>query len=140
MANKRPHHDPSQGPSQRQLRVAEEVRHALASVIERGDWQDEALWGVPITVTEVRASPDLKHMTAFVSGLGRDLAPDKMAALKANAPWLRQQVARRVRLKFAPEIHFQPDTALDHAVRMSALMRQPEIARDLQKKDEDGDA
>lgn len=136
---KRPAHSP-EGPSQRQLRVAEEVRHALAAVIERGDWPDDSLWDTRITVTEVRASPDLKHMTAFVSGLGRDLPPDKMAALKAMAPWLRQQVARRVRLKFAPELHFQPDAALGYAMRIDAVMRQPAVARDLQKKDEDGDA
>ncbi len=133
---KRPQHHP-EGPSQRQLRVAEEVRHALSAVIERGDWPDDSLWDVRITVTEVRASPDLKHMTAFVSGLGRDLPADKMAALKAMAPWLRQQVARRVRLKYAPEIHFQTDTALDTAMRMDALMRRPEVARDLTQKDED---
>ena len=133
---KRPQHHP-EGPSQRQLRVAEEVRHALSAVIERGDWPDESLWDARITVTEVRASPDLKHMTAFVSGLGRDLPADKMAALKAMAPWLRQQVARRVRLKYAPEIHFQTDTALDTAMRMDALMRRPEVARDLTQKDED---
>ncbi|MFL1462609.1 30S ribosome-binding factor RbfA [Roseococcus sp. DSY-14] len=133
---KRPQHHP-EGPSQRQLRVAEEVRHALSAVIERGDWPDDSLWDVRITVTEVRASPDLKHMTAFVSGLGRDLPADRMAALKAQAPWLRQQVARRVRLKYAPEIHFQTDTALDTAMRMDALMRRPEVARDLTQKDED---
>ncbi len=127
---KRPTHSPN-GPSQRQLRVAEEVRHVLAAVIERGDWPDQSLWGVPITVTEVRASPDLKHMTAFVSGLGRDLSAEHMAALKANAPWLRQQVARRIRLKFAPDLHFQTDTALDYALQMDRLLRRPEVARDL---------
>ncbi len=130
MHSKRPRITPN-GPSQRQLRVAEEVRHVLAAVIERGDWPDESLWGVPITVTEVRASPDLRHMTAFVSGLGRNLAPEHMEALKANAPWLRQQVARRVRLRFAPELHFQTDTALDYALEMDRLMRRPEVARDL---------
>ena len=134
MARRPTHHDPSAGPSQRQLRVAEEVRHALAAVIERGDWPDDALWDARITVTEVRASPDLKHMTAFVSGLGKDLPPEQFAALKRSAPWLRTQVARAVRLKYAPELHFQPDTALDYAVKMSELLRQPEVARDLERK------
>lgn len=70
------------GPSQRQLRVAEEVRHALSSVFLRGEFRDPVLVGARITVTEVRASPDLKHMTAFVSGLGRDVPPEQFAALK----------------------------------------------------------
>jgi ribosome-binding factor A len=124
------------GPSQRQLRVAEEVRHALAAILARGDFRDPELEGAHVTVTEVRASPDLKHMTAFVSGLGRDVPPEQFAALKRAAPWFRSQVARAVRLKFAPDIHFQPDTALDYAMEISRLMQRPEIARDL-AKDED---
>lgn len=134
MARRPTHHDPAAGPSQRQLRVAEEIRHALAAVIERGDWPDEALWDARITVTEVRASPDLKHMTAFVSGLGKDVPAEQFAALKRAAPWLRTQVARAVRLKYAPELHFQHDSSLDYAVKMSALLRQPEVARDLDAK------
>jgi ribosome-binding factor A len=140
MARRPTHHDPAAGPSQRQLRVAEEVRHALAAVIERGDWPDETLWDARITVTEVRASPDLKHMTAFVSGLGKDLPPEQFAALKRSAPWLRSQVARAVRLKYAPELHFQPDTALDHAVKMSTLLRQPAVMRDLAAKKDEGES
>ncbi|WP_027284914.1 30S ribosome-binding factor RbfA [Rubritepida flocculans] len=131
MARRPSQHDPAAGPSQRQLRVAEEIRHALAALFERAEFRDPDLLGAHITVTEVRASPDLKHMTAFVSGLGRDLPPEQFAALKRAAPFLRGQVARAVRLKYAPELHFQPDTALDHAVRMSALLRRPEVARDL---------
>ncbi|MFN3447976.1 MAG: 30S ribosome-binding factor RbfA [Roseococcus sp.] len=131
MARRSAPRDPAAGPSQRQLRVAEEIRHALAGLFERGDFRDADLLGARITVTEVRASPDLKHMTAFVSGLGRDLPAAQFAALKRAAPFLRAQVARAVRLRYAPELHFQPDTALDHAVRMSALLRRPEVARDL---------
>jgi ribosome-binding factor A len=119
------------GPSQRQLRVAEEIRHALAAVLERGDFRDPDLANARITVTEVRASPDLKHMTAFVSGLGRDVPPEQFAALKRAAPFLRTQIARAVRLKYAPNLHFQPDEALDHALHMSRVLRQPEVARDL---------
>jgi ribosome-binding factor A len=119
------------GPSQRQLRVAEEVRHALSAVFSREEFRDPDLHGLHITVTEVRASPDLKHMTAFVSGLGRDLTKEQFAGLRRVSPFLKRQVAQAVRLKYAPELHFQPDTALDHAVRMSALLRRPEVARDL---------
>jgi ribosome-binding factor A len=129
----------AQGPSQRQLRVAEEVRHALAALFERRDFRDPDLAGAHVTVTEVRASPDLRHMTAFVSGLGRDLPPEQFAALRRATPFLRAQVAKTVRLKFAPDLHFQPDTALDYAMRMDALMKQPAVQRDLQPEAGDAD-
>lgn len=119
------------GPSQRQLRVAEEVRHALAMLFERRDFRDPDLANIHVTVTEVRASPDLKHMTAFVSGLGKDLPEAQFRALKRAAPFLRTQVAKSVRLKFAPDLHFQPDTALDYAMQIDRALRQPEVARDL---------
>lgn len=128
---KRQNDNPPGMPSQRQLRVAEEVRHALAAVFERGDFRDPDLANARITVTEVRASPDLKHMTAFISGLGRDVPPEQFAALKRAGAFLRGQVAKSVRLKFAPELHFQPDNALDYAMRMDALLKQPEVQRDL---------
>ncbi len=119
------------GPSQRQLRVAEEVRHALSAVFAREEFHDPDLHDLHVTVTEVRASPDLKHMTAFVSGLGRDLTSAQMAGLRRVSPFLRTQVARAVRLKFAPDLHFQPDTALDHAKRIAEVMNRPEVQRDL---------
>ena len=118
-------------PSQRMLRVAEEVRHALSGVFARGDLRDPELADARVTVTEVRASPDLKHMTAFVSGLGRDVPPEQFEALKRSGPWLRGQLSKMVRLKYAPQLHFQPDTALDYAMKIDTLMRRPEIARDL---------
>ncbi|WP_135468093.1 30S ribosome-binding factor RbfA [Crenalkalicoccus roseus] len=123
--------EPGAGPSQRQLRVAEEVRHALAALFERRDFRDPELASAHVTVTEVRASPDLRHMTAFVSGLGQAVPPGQFAALRRAAPFLRTQVAKAVRLKFAPELHFQPDTALDHAMRMDALLKRPEVRRDI---------
>jgi ribosome-binding factor A len=122
------------------LRVAEEVRHALSAVLARGDFRDPDLAGAHITVTEVRASPDLKHMTAFVSGLGRDVPPEQFAALKRAAPYLRREVAHAVRLRYAPDIHFQPDTALDYAMQIDRALKQPEVARDLAQKPDDKDA
>lgn len=119
------------GPSQRQLRVAEQIRHALAAIFERGDFRDPELSNARITVTEVRASPDLKHMTAFVSGLGRDVPAEQFLALKRAAPFLRTLIAKSIRLKYAPDLHFQPDAALDYALHMSRVLRQPEVARDL---------
>jgi ribosome-binding factor A len=119
------------GPSQRQLRVAEEVRHALSAVFAREEFRDPDLQGLHVTVTEVRASPDLKHMTAFVSGLGRDLTKEQFAGLRRVSPFLKRQVAHAVRLKFAPDLHFQPDTALDYAMQIDAVLKRPEVARDL---------
>jgi ribosome-binding factor A len=119
------------GPSQRQLRVAEEIRHALAAVFAREEFRDPDLYDLHVTVTEVRASPDLKHMTAFVSGLGRDLTEAQFAGLRRVTPFLRKQVAHVVRLKYAPDLHFQPDTALDYAMKIDAVLKRPEVQRDL---------
>jgi ribosome-binding factor A len=133
--SKQHHH--GEGPSQRQLRVAEEVRHALAAVFLREEFRDPDLAGLHVTVTEVRASPDLRHMTAFVSALGKDLTPGQMAALKRVSPFLRREVAQAVRLRFAPDLHFQPDTALGYAMRIEEVLRRPEVRRDLApRKDE----
>jgi ribosome-binding factor A len=134
------HAGAGEGPSQRQLRVAEEVRHALSAVLARADFRDPDLAGARVTVTEVRASPDLKHMTAFVSGLGKELTPGQLAALKRAAPFLRGQVAKSVRLRSAPDLHFQLDTALDYAMRIDRVMKRPEVARDLERRDDDAAA
>ena len=133
-------HGPGTGPSQRMLRVAEEVRHALSAVLASGDFRDPDLAGAHITVTEVRASPDLKHMTAFVSGLGREVPAAQFAALQRAAPYLRREVAHAVRLKYAPDLHFQPDTALDYAMQIDRALKQPEVARDLAPRPKDEDA
>jgi ribosome-binding factor A len=128
-----------EGPSQRQLRVAEEVRHALSAVFTREEFRDPDLHGLHVTVTEVRASPDLKHMTAFVSGLGRDLTEAQFAALRRVSSFLRREIAHAVRLKYAPELHFQPDTALDYAMKIDAVMKRPEVQRDLLPRDKPQD-
>lgn len=120
-------------PSQRQLRVAEEIRHILAAAFARREFHDPELADANVTVTEVRTSPDLKHATVFVSRLGRSDVDALLPALKRAAPFLRRAVAKGVRLKFAPDLHFQPDHALDHAMKIDALMHRPEVARDLEK-------
>ena len=121
----------SKAPTQRQLRVAEEVRHVLAGVFARGEVRDPDLADVLITVTEVRISPDLKHATAFVTRLGRSDIGDKLTALRRAAPFLRAQLARVLRLRCAPEVHFQPDTSLDNAMHIDALLHAPDVRRDL---------
>ncbi len=122
-------------PSQRQLRVAEEIRHVLASVFGRGEVRDHELVGVTITVAEVRISPDLKHATAFVSRLGRSDIAEKLPALRRCASFLRGQVAHALRLRAAPEIHFQADESIEYATYVDHLLRAPEVARDLKKSD-----
>ena len=121
----------AKAPSQRQLRVAEEIRHVLASVFLRREFRDPELADAQITVTEVRISPDLKNATAFVTRLGRSDIGALMPALKRAAPFLRTQIAHEMRLRMAPTLSFQPDTSLDHASRVESLLRSPEVARDL---------
>jgi ribosome-binding factor A len=118
-------------PTQRQLRVAEEVRHALSAIFAREEFRDPDLHDLRVTVTEVRASPDLKHMTVFVSGLGRDVTKEQFAGLRRVAPFLKRQIAQSVRMRFAPDLHFQPDTALDYAMKIDAVLKRPEVSRDL---------
>ncbi len=120
------------GPSQRQLRVGEELRHALAAILMRGELRDPDLHDVSITVSEVRASPDLKQATAFVTTLNGEGMDRVLPALRRAAPWLRGQLARAVRLKFAPQISFAADTSFDYAQRIGELMRRDEtVARDV---------
>jgi ribosome-binding factor A len=118
-------------PSQRQLRVGEEIRHVLAGIFARGELRDPDLADVIITVTEVRIGPDLKRATAFVTRLGRSDVADKLPALRRAAPFLRGLVAKSLLLRVAPDLSFQADTSLEHAMHVDALMRRPEVARDL---------
>jgi ribosome-binding factor A len=122
--------DPA-GPSQRQLRVAEEIRHVLAGLFARREFRDPELAEADITVTEVRMSPDLKHAMVFVSRLGRTDVDGLLPLLKRAAPFLRAQVAQALRLRFAPDLSFQPDHALDHAMHIDRLLHSPPVARDL---------
>lgn len=126
------------GPSQRQLRVGEALRHALAWVLERADFRDPALQGVALTVTEVRMSPDLKHANAFVMPLGGQQADEAIEGLNRAAGYLRHEVAKQVPLKFLPEYRFHLDTSFDEGARIDALLNSPEVRRDIAPK-KDGD-
>jgi ribosome-binding factor A len=123
------------GPSQRQLRVGELVRHALAEVLSRGEAADEVLSSHPITVPEVRMSPDLKLATAYVMPLGGRDQKKVLEALERNKKYLRSEVVRRVKMKFAPDLRFLIDERFDEAERIERLLRSPEVLRDLGKKD-----
>ena len=121
------------GPSQRQQRVAELVRHALAEVLARGNIQDEVITRHVITIPEVRMSPDLKLATAYVMPLGGRDEDAVLKALDKNKKVLRQEVARRVNLKFAPDLRFLRDESFDEAARIDALLRSERVARDTAK-------
>jgi ribosome-binding factor A len=121
------------GPSQRQQRVAELVRHALAEVLSRGDVQDDVLTRNVITIPEVRMSPDLKLATAYVMPLGGRDEEAVLKALDKHRKVLRQEVARRVNLKFAPDLRFLRDESFDEAARIDALLRSERVARDTAK-------
>lgn len=123
-------------PSQRQLRAAELVRHALVDIVRREDLRDPDLRGVSITIGEVRASPDLKHMTVFASALG-PADPQVIAnGLTRCSGFLRGRLARSIDLRFTPELHFQPDVSYDEARHIDELLASPEVARDLKHGEE----
>ena len=119
------------GGSQRQLRVGELVRHALADILAHGSVHDEDLEGHIITVPEVRMSPDLKLATIYVMPLGGRDTERVLSALDRNKKFLRGEIAHRVNLKFAPDIRFRGDERFDEAERIEKLLRTPAVQRDL---------
>lgn len=120
----------AKGPSQRQLRVGEEIRHTLADVFRRGEFRDPALMDLNVTVSEVRISPDLKNATVFVMPLGGS-KPELVAGLNRASAFLRTQVAHEMRLPYAPRLAFQLDTSFDYAEKIDRLMHDPHVARDM---------
>ncbi len=103
----------------------------LSAIFARQEFRDPDLHDVLVTVTEVRMSPDLKHATAFVTRLGRTDIEAKLPALKRAAPFFRAQLAHEMRLRVAPDVSFQADTALEYAMHINHLLRAPEVAKDL---------
>src|SRR3954470_5449461 len=134
MPRRRPTDKDTRGPSQRQLRVGEEIRHLLAELLERGEMRDPDLRDASITVTSVDASPDLRSATAFVMPLGGKDSARLLAALRRAAPWFRARVSEKAGLRAAPEIRFQLDTTFDEADKIDALLRRPDVARDIEDK------
>jgi len=134
-----------QGPSQRQLRAGELIRHALVDVLREEEIHDPAMEGVSVTVTEVRMSPDLKHATCFVEplGAGVETAPtaghvdEIVRALNAHARFLRGLLGRRIDMKFTPDLKFRHDESFDAAGRMDRLFNDPRVRADLNRDDED---
>jgi ribosome-binding factor A len=127
-----------QGPSQRQLRAGELVRHALVEILREEELLDPARVGVSVTVTEVRMSPDLRHAHCFVVPLGGVHAPEVVAGLNRSAKFLRGRLGHAVVLKFTPDLKFAEDESFDAAARMNRLFDDPKVRRDLEAKDDDG--
>jgi ribosome-binding factor A len=118
-------------PSQRQLKVGELIRHALADIFSRGKIMDEVLARHSLTVPEVRMSPDLKLATAYVITLGGGEASEAVEHLNKHKRFLRGEVAKRVSMKFMPEIRFKVDTSFEASARIDELLASPDVARDL---------
>ncbi|MCJ7420707.1 30S ribosome-binding factor RbfA [Sphingomicrobium astaxanthinifaciens] len=121
------------------LRVGEQVRHALSEVLSRGDVHDEALSSTPISVTEVRMSPDLRHAMVFVKPLLGGDEEAVLTALKKNVRYLRGEVSRRVNLKYSASLKFKIDESFDEGSHIDSLLRTAHVARDLAADTEDGD-
>ena len=116
---------------QRQLRVGELIRHALAQSLERGEAHDPGLANASITVTEVRVSPDLRNATAFVMPLGGGAAADILQSLNRAAPFFRRRVGEVVELRRLPNISFQLDSSFDNATHIDGLLRSPSVSADV---------
>ncbi|GAA0642861.1 30S ribosome-binding factor RbfA [Brevundimonas lenta] len=136
-----------QGPSQRQLRAGELIRHALVEVLREEEIHDEALKNVSVTVTEVRLSPDLKHAICFVEPLGAGVADAPTAghvneiikALNAHAKFLRGVLGKHIDMKFTPDLKFRHDESFEAAERLNRLLDDPRVRADIEQADEDED-
>lgn len=128
----------STGPSQRQLRVGEQVRHALSDLLQRGEVRDDLVERTVISISEVRMSPDLKIATAFVSPLGAADDEAVVEALNHHARFIRGRLSPALRqMKYMPEFRFRLDTSYDNFSKIDRLLRSPEVARDLGKDEEE---
>lgn len=134
------------GPTQRQLRAGELVRHALVEILREEEIHDEALHGVSITVTEVRCSPDLRHATVFVEPLGAGLGGVTITkqqigpaidALNKHSKFLRGILGKMIDMKFTPDLRFLHDESFNEAARIDALFLRPDVARDLRHNDDE---
>ena len=131
------------GPSQRQLRVGEMLRHALSDILRERGIRDPDLDGVSVTVTQVKPSPDMRHATVFVQPLGGENAGTIVEALNRHRGYLRCELGHLIELKFTPELRFVEDTSFAEAQRIERILHSEKVARDLRSpdgaaKDDDG--
>jgi ribosome-binding factor A len=126
----------SKPPSQRQLRVGEQIRHSIAEVLMRGEVREPLLNDQPITITEVRVGRDLQNATAFFLPLGGDSALEVGAALGRASPFIRSRLAAMLRLRHVPKIVFEVDNTFDYASSIDRLLSSPKVQQDIQAPDE----
>lgn len=119
------------GPTQRQLRAGELTRHALVEILREEEFNDEAMAGVSVTVTEVRMSPDLRHAVCFIEPLGGEHADDVVKALNRHAKFMRGRLGRMIDMKFTPDLKFLHDESFNEAARIGRLFDDPKVAQDL---------
>jgi ribosome-binding factor A len=131
MSRRHTPHPRARGPSQRQLRVGEMLRHALADVLRRDEIRDPDLAGVSVTVTEVKASPDMRHATAFVEPLGGRKAREVVDALNRHKGFIRGEMGHLIALKFTPDLRFVEDTSFAEAEKIETLLKSSRVARDI---------
>ena len=129
-----------QGPSQRQLRVGETLRHALSEILTRGEIRDPDLDGVSVTVTQVKPSGDMRHATVFVEPLGGKNAKEIVAALNRHRGFIRGQMGHMIALKFTPDLRFVEDTSFAEAEKIENLLKSSRVQRDLKANPDDSDA
>jgi ribosome-binding factor A len=130
-------HDGPVGPSQRQLRVGEMLRHALADVLRENEIHDPDLDGVSVTITQIKPSPDMRYCTVYCEPLGGTNAKPIIAALNRHKGFLRGEMGRRIAIKFTPELRFVEDESFAEAQKIEDILRSPEVRRDLAQPDED---
>lgn len=119
------------GPSQRQLRVGEMLRHALAEILSRNEIRDPDLDGVSVTITQVKPSPDMRYATVYCAPLGGKNAGPIIAALNRHKGFLRGQMGHMITTKFTPDLRFLEDQSFAEAEKIENLLKSPQVQRDL---------
>jgi ribosome-binding factor A len=125
------------GPTQRQLRVGEMLRHALADILRQGDIRDDDLKGVSVTITQVKPSADMRHATVFCEPLGGKNARQVVAALNRHKAFIRGEMGHVIELKFTPELRFVEDESFAEAEKIENLLKSERVARDLKSSEDD---
>ena len=125
-----------QGPSQRQLRVGEMLRHALAEILSRNEIRDPDLDGVSVTITQVKPSPDMRYATVYCAPLGGGNAAPIIAALNRHKGFLRGQMGHMITTKFTPDLRFLEDQSFAEAEKIENLLKSPQVQRDLVSSDQ----
>src|SRR5580704_9322625 len=131
--------DGSNGPSQRQLRVGEMLRHALAEVLRENDIRDPDLDGVSVTITQIKPSPDMRYATVYCEPLGGENAKQIIAALNRHKGFMRGEMGHRITMKFTPDLRFVEDESFAEAQKIETILKSPEVQRDIASSSDDDD-